>query len=188
MKRLFKLTLTVLFLALLSLSLPSVAGRKGSTGEKNPDVYGEVYLETPHIIWYDDGTTAYSQSYHSFFICNYSGEDSYSYDYEFQHPLLEYHPEKPEGQRLGAWITEDKDVGAGSVATYSQKGKNNWPHYLAKHGDFQYLYLPEYNLDDREWYAISAYTRLTIRRQRGGIPDNWKVEAVLSFQYREPND
>ncbi|MDE0088502.1 MAG: hypothetical protein OXU23_22455 [Candidatus Poribacteria bacterium] len=184
MKRLRSLALVVLSLALISLSLPSTAERKGSTGENNPDVYGEVYMSSIRIIW-ERGGIDRTESDHDIFVCNYSGEDVYDYAYDFQHALYEFDPMNGE---LGNWIAEDREQDSGSVRPYNENGENNYPDYLADISATQSLSLNDHHLNDGEWYAISAWTDLSVTPQDGGESDTWSVSDISSFRYRIPHN
>lgn len=150
----------------------------GSWGDNNPDVSGFVSVDDLITIWYGPNETAYTQSYHTFSALNTSDDESYSYDYEFQHALTHY--DQNTGQ-FGAQIAEDKETGSGTLEPSDEPG------HSASSSDYQYIYLPDQGLTDKEWYGVRAYTRLEIR-PRVGRGDSWSVSADMSFQYREPDD
>ncbi len=150
----------------------------GSWGENNPDVSGFVSIDDLTTIWYGPDETAYTQSYHTFSALNTSDDESYSYDYEFQHALTHY--DQNTGQ-FGAQIAEDKETGSGTLE------ESDEPGHSASSFDYQYIYLPDQGLVDGEWYGVRAYTRLEIR-PRVGQGDSWWIGSNMSFQYREPDN
>lgn len=119
---------------------------------------------------------------HTFVVYNFSDRGC-SYEYEYKQWLSEYDPVRGVA---GNNISEDKGYGVGNLDAFDNENLN-WPDYRAADGGFQHHYLPDFNLENEEWYAVGGYTSLDVLGRKGA--DSWQVYSEnMRFQWWEPDN
>lgn len=183
MRRFAIVTLSLLFIISVCINVSVTAEWKsaGGAGKRNKQTYGYVYIsKNPYSYWDDDGTRVMTLTDHSFDVYNFS-DRSCSYEYEYKQWLSEYDPVRGVA---GINISENKGFGHGSLAAYDAEN-HNWPDYHAVDSAFQHHYLPDFDLEDEEWYEVGGYTRLVVLGRKG--TDSWQVNSEnMHFKWVEP--